>query len=404
MTEAVGRLGRSWSALVLCAQLGCTGTLDAGHNQAPLEVSTDDASTEPSEDLPVVTEPVSGGGGAPPIEAGTPPEPTNVDPPEPAPTIVMDAGEPEPPTDAASDVDSEDIDSPLPVDRRNPMILVNDHPADNWLGELALLTASTGLIDLAGIVINSSDYSPDLEFNRSGWQELLDAAAASGLSNLPELVVDISTPLVAPDDENIDATSPNGSLGARFIVDAANTLGTPELPLVVINGSMLTDVADAYLLDPSIAERMVVVAALGWEFDGGAVVGGPNGELDTWSGVIVAQRLRFIQVSAFYDQVQDVSDARVDELPANPFGEWMASKRATITNPAAADHVALLSVVLPRFIVSAQRVGFARRNPQGEAVLEFRPNGPSWFVSEGDGAVAAAFFWELLDDPKTFNP
>lgn len=410
MLEPAGRRClRSRVALLLTAVLGCDGTLDAGRDRPTLDVSSDAGGASDSDDGPATVTDMSGGSPTTPGEDDVPPtaEPpvdasTPESPEEPLP--ATDAGGSNVPPEASVDAGGEVVDSPLPVDARNPIIIVNDHPRDNWLGELAVLASSQGLIDLAGIVVNTSDYSPDLEFNRSGWQEMLDAASASGLSDVPEMVTDVSNPLMVPANEEIDATSPNDSMGARFIVDAANTLGTPELPLVVINGGTLTDVADAYLLDPSIAERMVVVAALGWAFDGGAVIGGPNGELDTWAGVIVAQRLRFVQVSAFYDQVQDVTEAQVGRLPDNPFGAWMAAKRGEITNPAAADHVALLAVARPSFIRQAQRVEYTGRNPQGEALLEFRQDGSAWFVAEGDAEIATAFLWELLEAPGAFGP
>ena len=40
-------------------------------------------------------------------------------------------------------------------------------------------------------------------------------------------------------------------------------MSLPWRPLVVVTGSRLTDVADAYLMDPTVADRVVVVSALG---------------------------------------------------------------------------------------------------------------------------------------------
>jgi hypothetical protein len=342
---------------------------------------------EPTDDetAPEAPAPQDAGVAAAPLDAG------------PGPMLV----EASPSVDAGTHT----VEGPLPVDADNPVLIINDLAVDNWFGEHALLAASAGQIDLVGIVVNTSEYSPDLDTNRTGWRSLIDAARASGLQNVPDLVAGVSEPLEAPDNEDVDSAQPRGSVGAQFIVEAANQYGTAELPLAVIIGGPLTDIADAYLLDPSVADRMVVVAAMGWEDEGGVVVmGGPNGELDTWAGAIVAQRIPFVQVSGFYDQTLDVTEALVDQLPDNPFGEWMASKLPTINNPAAADHVALLSVLVTDYATAVRSVGYAGRNEWGEALLEARVGGCCQYVSEVDATRAGELLWERLDDPSTFNP
>ncbi len=42
----------------------------------------------------------------------------------------------------------------LPVDERNPIILLNDGAYDNWSGEYAVLLANGGGSPLAGIIVN----------------------------------------------------------------------------------------------------------------------------------------------------------------------------------------------------------------------------------------------------------
>lgn len=356
--------------IVVC---GCSGIIDLGRDTPTSAIAAPESAPEP--------EPLDAGRGEPTqaIEAGSP-----LDEPS-----FLDAGD-------------ETVANPLPVDASNPIVIVNDHPVDNWFGEYALLMASTGRINLAGIVVNTSGYWPDLAVNQMLWQELIDAARASGLQNVPDLVVGASPALVAPADEDVDATVPNGSMGARFIVETAKTLGTPELPLVVVNGGPLTDIADAYLIDPTIADSLVAVSAIGQGSLDGSSVGGPNGELDTWASTIVTQRLRFVQVSAYYEQGDDVSEARATQLPANAFGDWMNDTRTEILQAFAADQVALLSVALPGFATEVSKVGYAGRDAQGQPALTFQEDGCCWFVSMGDGTLAADLLWQMLEDPNTF--
>ena len=192
-----------------------------------------------------------------------------------------------------------DTGDALPVDADSPVILNNDGPIDNWQGEYATLFAATGL-DLRAVVINDSGVWPDMAYNMEGWQALWDAAEASGIEGLPALTSSIGPPLVEPASGEIDDTVPNRSVGAELIVQQAMSLDDAELPLAVVTGGRLTDVADAYLIEPAIADRIAVVAALGDEDGDEVVMGIPNGELDAWANVVVVERLRFVLVTARY--------------------------------------------------------------------------------------------------------
>src|SRR4029077_755723 len=183
---------------------------------------------------------------------------------------------------------------------------------------------------LAGIIVNTSPPWPDIDANVAGWRELVTAARASGLGGIPDPTTSIGLPLVRPASGQIDDTAPNRSEGARLIVEASARLGLPYRPLVVVTGGRLTDVADAYLLDHHVTDRVVVVSSLGATTASGGAMAAPNGEMDPWADAIVTARFRFVQVSAFYDQLTDVPASRLADLPANPFGEWIAAKPAEI--------------------------------------------------------------------------
>ena len=294
----------------------------------------------------------------------------------------------------------------LPVDERNPIVLVNDGAADNWQGEYAVLLANGGGPPLAGIVVNKSMAWPDLDANVAGWRELVSAARASGLRNIPDPLASVGPPLVRPASGDVDATSPNRSEGARFIVDASNRLGLPYRPLVVVTGGALTDVADAYLIDRTVAERIVVVSSLGLVNASGAEMGIPNGELDPWADTIVASRLRYVQVSAFYSQLDDVPAASVSRLPANPLGARIAAKQPGLWEwPPASDQVAVIAVGIASFTTEVQRVTVAPPVVAGATAgpdVAFDAAGAGWLVTGCDGSVPATRLWELLMDPNTY--
>jgi hypothetical protein len=295
----------------------------------------------------------------------------------------------------------------LPVDERNPILLLNDSVDDNWQGEYAVLLANSGGPALAGFVVNTSPNSPEIDVNVAGWRGLVAAARASGLGGIPDPTTSIGPPLVRPASGQIDDTAPNRSEGARLIVEASRRLSLPYRPLVVVTGGRLTDVADAYLVDRTVAERIVVVSSLGTTTASGAAMSAPNGEMDPWADVIVTSRFRFVQVSAFYDQLGDVPTSRLSELPANAFGDWIAAKQSKIWNlPEAADQVAVVAVAVPTFATEVERVSpGAQVGPGATAgpALITDPDGDARLVTKSASAAATERLWKALLDPATFG-
>ena len=295
----------------------------------------------------------------------------------------------------------------LPVDERNPIVLANDGPDDNWQGEYAILLAHSGGPKLAGIIVNTSAPWPDIDMNVAGWRGLVAAAGASGLRDIPDPTTSIAPPLVRPASGQIDDTTPNRSEGAHLIVELSARLSLPYRPLVVATGGRLTDVADAYFVDRTVVDRVVVVSSLGETTASGAAMAAPNGEMDPWADAIVTALFRFVQVSAFYNQAADVPADRLSELPANPFGQWIAAKQPKIwTLNEAADQVAVVAAGIPTFATAVQRVSPTALIGAGASAgpdLAANPDGPAWLVTANASAEATNRFWTALLDPATFS-
>lgn len=295
----------------------------------------------------------------------------------------------------------------MPVDERNPVIIANDSVTDNWTGEYAMLLANSGGPPLAGIIVNPSPYWPNLATNVAGWNDLATAASASGLRNIPEVTESGGDPLVRPADGKIESTTPNMSPGAKLILDLSARLSLPWRPVVVVTGSRLTDIADAYVMDPTVADRVVVVSALGGESNGTSVMGWPNGELDAWADWIVGQRFRYIQINGYYDQQGDVTPARTADLPANAFGAWMAAKLPTVLQiPMSSDQIGVLALGVPTFVTAVGRAAVdasaAFDATTGPPLLE-QADGSAWVVPSCDAAMAGDRLWKMLLDPHTFG-
>jgi hypothetical protein len=294
----------------------------------------------------------------------------------------------------------------LPVDERNPVILSNDG-SGNWYGLYAVLFSNAGGPPLAGIAVNASSYATSLTDNLASWQELVDAARASGLDGIPDPVGSDSAPLVRPADGDIDSTAANDSEGARLIVDISARLATTERPVVVVAGGRLTEVADAYLLDHDVSNRVVVIAALGSGSAAGGVMGAPNGELDPWADWIVTERFRYIQVSAFYDATIDLPASELAALPNNPLGDYVALQQPNIADaPTRNDQVSILAVGQPEFVIAVERV---ERDRSGTFDLSTGPelvpsaSGNVWLVTEIEPSVAGSRLRKMMADPKTFG-
>jgi hypothetical protein len=216
---------------------------------------------------------------------------------------------------------------------------------------------------LVGVIINQSPAWTDLEANLSGWTDMVAAARSSGIADLPDPTASSSELMIRPSDGLIDSTPPNNSVGAQLILSAAQEYAQVGRPLVVVTGGRLTDVADAYLLDPSISGRIVVVSSLGTTTDTGAIMANPNGEMDYWADIIVSSRLQYIQVSTYYDQSADVPGARLADLPTNAFGAWIAAKQPKVLDlTVAADQVSVLAVAAAEFVTEVEPVTQANRD------------------------------------------
>lgn len=292
-------------------------------------------------------------------------------------------------------------DAALPVNSENPLILVNDSALDNWQGEYAFLLARGGGPAVEGIVVSTGGIWTDLDANALGWNELAAAVRDSGFLDVPEPVASDSNPLQRPGNEDIDSTVPNDSPGARFIAEQSRRLFTGTSKRVALAvGGRFTDIADAYLIDPTVTERVVVVASAGSDLGEDATtaeIGRPNGEMDPWAVEIVIRKFVYVQVAAHYDQLTDVPEERIADLPDTPLGAWVAQKRAEIAaNVLAADQVSVLVGGLSNF--STQHVRVSPEEFDGVPSLEADVTGSDYLVRAVDGPAATRRFWQLLSE------
>lgn len=180
------------------------------------------------------------------------------------------------------------------VDSTNPMVYDNDLFAGGVDDEYMWAKASAGA-SLKGIIATREmsfssgpdtlpgGYSFTLQHGLDEARASVERARRSGMRNLPDPVAGAGVRLVKPASGRIRDTRAAASPGTDLILAAARN-ATPRKPLVLfVGGGQATTVANAYLLDPSITRRMVVI---GTGLDGKTK--------DPWAAWIVAKRCKLL--------------------------------------------------------------------------------------------------------------
>jgi hypothetical protein len=168
---------------------------------------------------------------------------------------------------------------------RTPVILDNEYWDNGFENEYAWAKASAGTLDLRGNIVTDGEPGPPSSVDEhldKARIELREARLA-GISGVPDPVAGSRRSLAPAASGRIDDIVPLKSDGSELIVAAARR-ATPEAPLVVVAGGPLTTVANAYLTDPSIAPRMVVMSVFPFSIN----------RYDSLANYLVAKRCRLI--------------------------------------------------------------------------------------------------------------
>jgi len=261
------------------------------------------------------------------------------------------------------------LPSPLAVDNTNPFVYLNDIPTDNFNGELALAMASdSDGVQLEGYLHefpnvpwwDSKEKQTKAENRYANHHRIIrKKAAESGFTDLPPAETGVSSRHTKPQSEAIDETAPIGSAATDRIVAAANA-ASRENPLVIAAGGPLCSVADAYLTDPSIVDKVVVFCRIRPAIDGW------NEFLSGWSLTIVTRKFQTVFCPASGGPLIKKSRVR-NALPEKPLREYMLSKEydGTGKNPLAdgqkweGDAVSILSGAHPSTRTGAVNLEFA---------------------------------------------
>jgi hypothetical protein len=305
---------------------------------------------------------------------------------------------------------------PLPYDHTNGVIYDKDEAINCYTDEFLMACASAGDLNLL-LMTTSSSISP---FNKwvtsADYDRMLDErnqmishALDSGFHNVPDHVSGTKGHLVQPSSGDIAHTRPIGSEGAHRIVQEAQK-AKAEKPIVAVMCGPLTVLADAYLIDPSIAHKMVVA------WFGGSIMDmrGYNGPSDPWAAYIILNRFTMVQFQErtphkrfAYSPI--VEKERLYELPDTPLRKWMINKQHPNGAPRHydADAPPAISVMRCDYSIWIRSVEFSHwRTLSGRAIPAFKPTSRSktWVVEKADRQIATQEWWRALKNPKAYHP
>jgi hypothetical protein len=297
----------------------------------------------------------------------------------------------------------------LPFDSTNPIIIDNDGNIDVYTFEYVAALASAGKINLVGII------------GEGHYQDYVDMARRSGLKNIPDAVLGTAPEaLKKPDSGIIDETAPLDSPGARMIVDMAHSLATPDKPLVIIAGGHLTTIASAYLLDPSIVERVIPCLLEGrvTKMD----MGNYNGAIDGWADYIVLQKFATVMILPTSGAPRVGKGRLLKDLPDREIRRHMFAKEFAINFlPGDIDYdaLAVMPVIDPiigrgHYITSSKRVSFDGWVPSifpdwfptshdFVPKLKDDPNGDDILTTGWNADIATRLWWDAMTDPNAWH-
>jgi len=291
----------------------------------------------------------------------------------------------------------------LPFSQAVGVIADNDDHRDVYTDEFLIALSHLEKYPLLGIITTYTPNMEEYELFVEGRKEIVEKARQSGLKHLPQVFSGTSERLVQPESHQIWDTKPRAIDASSFIVQQAQQ-ATPEQPLVIVAGGQLTSIANAYLLDTTIAEKVIISGVFGVrEMD-------YNAGLDGWAWKIILSRFRVFAVpigpsdnrGMVYMKPPLVDKQQIKErLPQDlPLFKWMYEKSHP-SNPlpdgADYDGQAAIPLIRPDYITQVKRWRVTHIDSQGELRLIEDPNGPIYEALDADQEIATKAFWNTME-------
>lgn len=297
-------------------------------------------------------------------------------------------------------------------------IIDNDILDDVHTVEIALAGGSSGLLNLKAMSI-SRWVTFENRWNavvQQAWGSMIRTAAIKdGFANVPPIYPGVPGGITfdqrIPASKKIDDTIPFKSPAGYKIVEEALKC-TAKNPLVVIVGGRATCVADAYLINPGIAEKVIVAQYLDHLGRAGNLPG-YNIQEDLWAANIVLKNFRVI--AAYSNSLwkyapavhlDPASDADRNKMPGTYLEDLMCIKQHPLLRDHHADGdghaIALLQAGFD--LIKSYKMWSYDRYENNEIFLKPDSNGNIAKVIEYTSpADVTKAWWGVMKTPGVFS-
>lgn len=277
----------------------------------------------------------------------------------------------------------------------NPVLYDNDFCSNTWDNEFLWALASMGRIDLRGSIATriKRDSSAVLPEDFSAWAREAEICRLSGMRDIPRTLLGATRKLALPAGGRWEDIVPESNPGIELLLAEARKASAAK-PLIVLEGGAPTTIADAILLDPSIADKMVVFGIYNQDLNG----------RDTLATFLVAMKCRFVEWG------RDYRWAGPGPSGVSTAGNWLGARLAASrdTTKAVKDFFADFAGL--SFLVDARAWKGARGANLAAPPMNVKPGvqGPFDFVDipkeANDWAVMDSAFFAILGDSTAYHP
>lgn len=295
----------------------------------------------------------------------------------------------------------------LPYDQTHPVVYDNDSSEDSYTDELLMALHTSESINLRGMITtvggwDEQPWAPNdsiAEHAILARSELVAKARRSGMRNVPVPVAGVMQTIAKPHSGRIADTEPQATEGSKLIVAEAR-LASPAKPLLIVVGGPVSTVADAFLLDPTIVDRVVVA------WNGADNFNGTPAPF-IWATEIVLRSFTCV----LFDHVLEQGAPRVDKrrlrnLPASELSRYMMDKELPhVDLPGGRDIDAqpVIPLLQPDYVRKVVRLRWAGLDSRRKPVLEPDPNGRIWRVARASRQIAEQTWWRTMTSPASWG-
>ena len=290
----------------------------------------------------------------------------------------------------------------LPLLKGNSVIYDNDDHRDVYTDEYLLALSSIGEIDLMAMITTYSAKEYD-EFVL-GREQILKLAKDSGLKNLPQLFSGTNNKLERPKNNLIEDTKRLEIDASYFIVELANR-SEDSKPIVVICGGQLTSIANAYLIDTTIVDRIIVMGVFGADkID-------YNAGLDSWAWTIVLSKFRVLAIPIGSSNNRGIVYMKPPKVPKEkiksdlnqkiPLFQWMYDKKHPsnwLPNEGDYDGHPAILITRPDYVTEIKKFRVDNIDSQGIPVLIDDITGNIIQAEDANQNIATQEFWRVMKE------